>query len=62
MRIEFATVPGRVYRVECCEDLALNQWTVLFDDIAGTGDPWIAIDPSGKTLPKCFYRVVITAP
>ena len=59
--IKFATVPGRIYRLECSEDLTANQWSILFDHIDGTGDPRTLIDSLGTTRPKCFYLIVITA-
>ena len=61
LHIRFAAVPGRIYRLECCEDWGTNQWSILFDHIAGTGDLRTLIDPLGAVRPKCFYRIVITA-
>ena len=61
MRIEFATIPDRIYWLECCEGLTANHWSILFDHIDGTGDSRTLIDPLGTTRPKCFHRVVITA-
>ena len=56
------TVPGKTYRVEYSEDLTQNRWQILLDHIPGTGTLRTVIDPLGTTLPKCFYRVVITVP
>ena len=56
------TVPGKTYRAEYSEDLTQNRWQTLLDHIPGTGTTRTVIDPLGTTLPKCFYRVVITAP
>ncbi len=56
------TVPGKTYRVEYSEDLTQNHWSILLDNIPGTGTLRTVIDPLSTTLPKCFYRVVITAP
>ena len=56
------TVPGKTYRVEYSEDLTQNQWHLLLDKIPGTGTTRTVIDPLGTTLPKCFYRIVITVP
>ena len=47
--------------VACREDLTANLWSILFDHIAGTGNPRTLIDSLGSTRPTCFYRVVITA-
>ena len=62
MHLQFPTVPGKTYRVEYSEDLTQNRWQTLLDHIPGTGTTRTVIDPLGTTLPKCFYRVVITAP
>ena len=59
MHLQFATVPGRTYRVEYSEDLA--QWSAL-DSFSGTGSIQTVVHPLGTTLPQCFYRVVITGP
>ena len=48
--------------MEYSEDLTKNQWSILLDHIPGTGAVRTVIDPLGTTLPKCFYRVVITGP
>ncbi|MEO7318788.1 MAG: hypothetical protein ABIZ56_07345 [Chthoniobacteraceae bacterium] len=56
------TVPSKTYRVAYSEDLTQNQWHLLLDHIPGTGTLRTVIDPLGTTLPKCFYRVVITGP
>ena len=48
--------------MEYSEDLTQNHWQTLLDHIPGTGTTRTVIDPLGTTLPKCFYRIVITAP
>ena len=53
-----ATVPGKTCRVEHSEDLTQNHQQILLDHIPGTGALSTVIAP---TLPKCFYRIVITA-
>ena len=71
MHLQFPTVAGKTYRVEYSEDLTQNRWQILLDHIPGTGTIRTVIDPLGPfgtaqgtrtTLPKCFYRVVITVP
>ena len=48
--------------MESSEDLTQNRWQILLDQIPGTGTIRTVIDPLGTTLPKCFYRVIITTP
>ena len=60
VQLEFNTVAGCTYRVECSVDLA--TWVVLADHIAGTGEAVAISDPSAARLSKCFYRVVTITP
>jgi hypothetical protein len=61
--LEFGTVPGRIYAIECCTDLARGEWFVVQDQIAGTGQP-IRIQDFGAATrePRCFYRLRVTLP
>ncbi len=36
--------------------MTLAQWTLLVDQIVGTGNPITITDPGAVTLPKRFYR------
>jgi hypothetical protein len=45
-----------MYRVEKKDDLTLATWTLLVDQIVGTGGPLVITDPGAATLPKRFYR------
>ena len=56
--LEFATVSGRTYAVECCTNLASGIWTVLQDRIPGNGESVVITDQGASTrLPRCFYRL-----
>ena len=36
-----------------------GQWTVLLDNIEGTGTPLQIRDPNATTLKKYFYRIIL---
>ena len=57
--VSFATVAGKTYRVETKDDLTLASWSLLVDQIGGTGGIIQIIDPAATTLTKRFYRVSI---
>jgi hypothetical protein len=54
--VTFSSVAGKMYRVEKKDDLTLATWTLLVDQIVGTGGPLVITDPGAATLPKRFYR------
>jgi hypothetical protein len=54
--VDFTTVPGRLYTVECTEDLGSGDWQILTNFI-GDGSAVQVIDPAD--LPSCFYHVQI---
>ncbi len=54
--VDFSTVTGRLYTVECTDDLASGNWQVLTNFI-GDGSAAQLIDPTA--LPSCFYHVRI---
>jgi hypothetical protein len=60
--VQFSTVAGRTYRIECSYDLSAGVWLTLSDNIAGTGKPVSVNDPTAATHPQCFYRVVVVQP
>ena len=59
MTFQFSTVIGRTYRLEGTEDMASGRWTVLVDNIQGTGTFLQMIDPSYIFHPHYFYRIVV---
>ena len=48
----------RTYRLEYTDDLKA-PWQLLKDNISGNGDPVTIPDPSAKTIPQRFYRLVV---
>lgn len=60
IELSFASVAGFRYRIECSEDLASGGWTVLADNLPGTGKLITIVDEQARTKrPKCFYRIVV---
>ena len=57
--VSFSTVSGKAYRVERSDTLQAGSWSVLQDNITGTGDTFQVIDVGGAGQPKRFYRVVL---
>lgn len=55
--LHFTTAPSRAYQVERCEDLDGGAWTVLPQNLFGTGGVVAFVDPGGATAPSRFYRV-----
>ena len=54
--VTFPSVAGKMYRVERKDDMTLVTWTLLVDQIVGSGSPISITDPGAATLPKRFYR------
>lgn len=54
--IDFTTVPGRLYTVECTDELGSGNWQVLTNFI-GDGSTVQLIDPAD--IPACFYQIRI---
>jgi len=57
--VSFPTVSGKTYRVEHSDTLKAGSWTILQDNIAGTGGVVQIADPGADTQSKRFYRIVI---
>jgi hypothetical protein len=55
--IGFPSVSGMKYRVERADDLVLQNWTTLADNIPGTGGTLQITDPGAAAAAKRFYRV-----
>jgi hypothetical protein len=55
--VNFPSVQGIVYRVEDRDDLATGFWSILADQVIGTGGTIQVVDPGiDAALPKRFYR------
>jgi|GEM_PF-1086470 len=57
--VSFPTVSGKTYRVERSDTLKSGSWTILQDNIAGTGGVVQIADPGAATQSRRFYRIVI---
>ena len=55
--ISFPTVAGVHYQVDERSDLSSSGWSVLVDQVAGTGGVVQVTDPAGSVLTQGFYRV-----
>ncbi|HTS16672.1 MAG TPA: M12 family metallopeptidase [Verrucomicrobiae bacterium] len=55
--VSFASVAGKIYRVEMKSDMTLPTWTLLADQIVGSGGTFQITDPGAAGLSKRFYRV-----
>jgi hypothetical protein len=59
MRVSFPSVNGKTYRLESRDDLSSGSWSVLTDQVFGTGNTLQITDPSAAGVTKRFYRVVV---
>ncbi len=57
INVNFVSVQGLVYRVEYTDNLATTNWSILADQIIGTGSQIQLIDPGVAKLPERFYRL-----
>ncbi len=57
VQIAFPSATGVRYRVECTGDLATETWSILSDNIAGSGATLTATHANAAGLPQQFYRV-----
>ena len=55
--VKFTTLAGAGYRVEYSSDLPANSWTILANNLPGTGSVVTFTDAGVIGLPKRFYRV-----
>lgn len=59
--VSFTSFTGRTYKVERSESLQ-GAWTLVQQNIAGNGSTLNVTDAGGGSLPRSFYRVVVTKP
>ena len=57
--IRFPSLSGESYRVERSPDLSSPAWTVLADNLPGTGGTIQVPDPGALVLSQRFYRVKV---
>ncbi len=55
--VSFPSVSGITYRVEYKNDLTVTGWSLLADQIIGTGSVIQLTDPAAAALPTRYYRV-----
>ena len=55
--ISFQSASGPTYRVDSRDTFTTNGWTMLIDQIPGTGGAIQVTDPAAIGLPMRFYRV-----
>ncbi len=55
--ISFSTALDRTYAIETASSLLAANWTIVTQNVAGTGSPLQIIDPGGATnTPPRYYR------
>lgn len=59
MVVGFPTVSGRMYRVEWTDDLANGPWTIVADDVPGTGGFLHIPHLSAGSSPAGGYRILV---
>jgi hypothetical protein len=57
--VSFPSVQGKIYRIEMKDDVTLATWTLLADQITGTGNLIPITDPGAASLAKRFYRALV---
>jgi titin len=57
--LSFQSVSGIVYRVEARDDVVPGGWSVLADELLGTGGALQLTDPGVLVLPSQFYRLSV---
>ena len=57
--VRFPSRIDETYRVERSPDLSPTGWTILADNLSGTGGPLEVADSDALALPQCFYRVKV---
>jgi hypothetical protein len=59
VQIQFNTINGRYYRLEWSDDLSSGSWSIVADEIPGTGGPLVVTDSGGGLASARFYRLVL---
>ncbi|HEY5298240.1 MAG TPA: M12 family metallopeptidase [Verrucomicrobiae bacterium] len=57
--VSFNSANGTIYRVQSSDDLAAGAWSILADQIIGTGANIFLTDPGAATRPHRFYRAEV---
>ncbi len=56
-QITFTSITGKTYRVEKSDDVVAGVWTLVADNVPGTGGNVTAADAAGASQPQRVYRV-----
>lgn len=56
---EFQSLTGRTYSIEYCNGLGTNDWQILVEGIAGTGEMLDVGDYEAVTNACRFYRIIV---
>lgn len=57
LRVDFQSVPGKIYRLETCADLVVDSWEETGEPVTATGAAAVIETAAGG--PKRFYRVKV---
>jgi hypothetical protein len=57
--VKFPSTSGLRYRVESAGDVASGAWSILADNLSGTGALLTISHPNAAALPQQFYRVSV---
>jgi hypothetical protein len=58
VRLTFAGIPNRTYRVQATTNLSFTNWTTISTNVAGTNGLFIYVDTQAHLLPMRYYRDV----
>ena len=59
VRISFSSVAGKNYLIESNQSFPIGPWSVVANNVAGTGGIVQVIAPGAAGLPKQYYRVQV---
>lgn len=59
-RIEWKSVPGRVYKVEKCTDASLKNWVQLGAEVTASGTTADYVDDTARTDAFAHYRIRVS--
>jgi hypothetical protein len=57
LQLGFMSASRQSYRVEMTDDLVMPNWSLLTNNVMGTGGVVIVIDPTASAQTQRFYRV-----
>lgn len=59
IQLHFASISGRRYRVERALDMTVQTWSLVADNLLGTGGIIEVIDPTTSQTVQGYYRLVL---